>query len=99
MPCGTLLRTRVRFSPPPPAGRSAGPLAWEGEAFQHQKERSSVAARCLLDLEGVGLVLEDDDHRAGGRARGGNRDLVGGDAGDPGRAYLVAPRETGLGFF
>src|SRR3989442_16000780 len=66
MSCGTLLRTRVRFSPPPPAGRSAGWLAREGETVEHQLEGGIVAARGLFDLVGVGLVLEHDDHRATG---------------------------------
>src|SRR3982074_1631293 len=109
MSCGTLLRTRVRFSPPPPAGRSPHPdpprqagegiawLAWEGEAVQPQLEGGVVAARSLLDLEGVDLMLEDDDDRAAGRAGGGDDDLVGGDAGDPCLAHLVALGQPGLG--
>src|SRR2546425_863220 len=82
MSCGTLLRTRVRFSPPPPVGRSAGWLAREREAVEHQLERGIVAARGLFDLVGVGLVLENGDHRAAGRPGGGDHDLVGGDAVD-----------------
>src|SRR2546425_9570339 len=81
MSCGTLLRTRVRFSPPPPAGRSAGWLAREGETVEHQLEGGIVAARGLFDLVGVGLVLEHDDHRAtGGAPRRDRHPLPGGGA-------------------
>src|SRR2546425_8122862 len=81
MSCGTLLRTRVRFSPPPPAGRSAGWLAREGETVEHQLEGGIVAARGLFDLVGVGLVLEHDDHRATG--------------GSPPRGPELFPRSAG----
>src|SRR2546425_4546539 len=96
MSCGTLLRTRVRFSPPPPAGRSAGWLAREGETVEHQLEGGIVAARGLFDLVGVGLVLEHDDHRATGGSRRRDHDLVRGSAGHPRLAHLVALREARL---
>src|SRR2546425_4617748 len=96
MSCGTLLRTRVRFSPPPPAGRSAGWLAREGETVEHQLEGGIVAARGLFDLVGVGLVLEHDDHRAAGGSPRRDHDLFRGRAGHPRLAHLVSLREARL---
>src|ERR1700730_2669923 len=150
MSCGAVVPARVRFSPPPPAGRSpalsappaprvradlspirgtvqkgrsgstrqrsentsgrkkarrslrlrvasrSGSASREGEAVQDNLERRVVAIGGFLDLVGVGLPLEDDDHRATGGAGGGDHDLVGGNAGDPGLAHLVSLGETGL---
>src|SRR2546429_5641613 len=59
---------------------------WEREAVKHQLEGGVVAPRCLLDLVGIRLVLEHDDHRAAGGAGGGDHDIVDGVA--------VAPRLT-----
>src|SRR6202158_6362335 len=106
MSCGTLLRTRVRFSPPPPAGRSrifpAASLRYlagrERKGVQDLLERRvGGAARRLFDLEGVSLALEHDDHTAIGRTGIDDQNPVSFDARHRGWGHRVASSETGLG--
>src|SRR5438270_12014685 len=69
----------------------------KGEAGQHRGKRGVVrSAGRLVDLVGVGLVLQDDNHAAIGRARIDHHDLVGRDAGYGRAADLVALRQTRL---